>query len=734
LRYRLFQLAASGLLPLALVATLGVGWLVHERRQETQRSALEVARALATAVDAELRATISVLQSLGESDDLRPDRLRDFQALARRVAEHQGWRSVVVADRSGRILMSSALELGAASPRPVDAKTMDEALRTRKPVVGRVAEGPFQRGPAFAVRVPVVRNDQMVYVLSAVIPAERVLAVVTRHNVPATWTVAVFDQAGTRVARSRDHALQRPSPSMQAILDSGDPEGMGTARTLEGVETHGGYSRLRDSGWIVAVGISATEANKAIYPVLGAVVLGLLASLALSAFLARYFARRVSEPIDALKTAAAALGSSGRVALAPLGVAELDQVGQALTQASAERDRAAHERRANEAEREALLARVTEALRMAQEAGRSKDEFLAMLGHELRNPLAPIATALHLMARKGDERTRAESEVVERQLAHMTRLVDDLLDVSRITGKRLAMHFAPVRLGLVLQRAAEAARPMLGTRSLRLQFDPVTDQTWLSADEVRLAQVLNNLLGNAIKFTAPDGHIVLRARLDAGTAEVEVADDGLGMPPQVMEQVFDAFYQAPQGTDRAMGGLGLGLAIVRSLVEMHGGTVRAESEGPGQGSRFIVRLPTIAPPDLAPAPAPTAAVREGVGKVLVVDDNQDAADTAAALLEMSGYDVRTAYEPQAALRTFDTFGPDVAVLDIGLPGMSGYDLAAELRGHARGRHCRLVALTGYGTQGDVERAMTAGFNAHLAKPAEPRQLLETVERLMASET
>jgi CheY-like chemotaxis protein len=221
--------------------------------------------------------------------------------------------------------------------------------------------------------------------------------------------------------------------------------------------------------------------------------------------------------------------------------------------------------------------------------------------------------------------------------------------------------------------------------------------------------------------------------VDAGAAEVEVADDGLGMPPEVLGQVFDPFYQAPQGTDRALGGLGLGLAIVRSLVEMHGGTVRAESEGPGQGSRFIVRLPTIAPPDLAPAPAPTAAVREGAGKVLVVDDNQDAADTAAALLEMSGYDVRTAYEPQAALHTFDDFSPDVALLDIGLPGMSGYDLAAALRGHAHGRHCRLVALTGYGTQSDVERAMTAGFNAHLAKPAAPHQLLETVERLMADQ-
>lgn len=731
LRYRLFQLAASGLLPLALVATLVIAWLVQDRRDEAERSALEVSRALATAVDAELRATVSALQTLGLSDELHPAQMEAFQALARRVAERHGWRSVLLADNTGRVLMSSALQLGSASPQVVDAESMARAVTTRQPVVGRVADGPNKRGAAFAVRVPIVRGSEVEYVLSAVIPAEQVLSVVTRQGIAPSWLVGIYDQAGMRVARSSDHASDRPSPSLQAMLDSNGPQGSGTAITLEGAAAYTGYTRLRDSGWVVAVGVLASEANRAVYPLLGAVAGGLLASLALSAFLAWLLARRVSRPIDTLRSAAVALGTGDRVELQPLGVAELDQVAAALTQAGAERDRAARERRDAEAEREALLARVTEALRMAEEAGRSKDEFLAMLGHELRNPLAPIATALHLMERKGDDTTRSERAVVQRQLAHMTRLVDDLLDVARITGKRMAMHFEPVRLEALLDKAAETARPLLGERRLEIAASAPAREAWLSADEVRLGQVLNNLLGNAIKFTGPQGRIVVRAWREKDRVHIQVRDDGLGMTTEVVQHVFDTFYQAPQASDRPLGGLGLGLAIARSLVEMHGGTVEAASEGPGKGSCFTVRLPVAEAPAPAEEPPEAKPAQAAAGKVLVVDDNQDAADTAATLLELSGYSVATAYAPEAALATFDSFEPDVALLDIGLPGMSGYELAAQLRAHKRGGRCRLVALTGYGTQADVARAMQAGFDAHLTKPATPDALLETVDKMLA---
>ncbi|HSV79257.1 MAG TPA: hybrid sensor histidine kinase/response regulator, partial [Ramlibacter sp.] len=352
---------------------------------------------------------------------------------------------------------------------------------------------------------------------------------------------------------------------------------------------------------------------------------------------------------------------------------------------------------------------------------------LAMLGHELRNPLAPMATALHLMARKGDDRTRSERAVMERQVAHMKRLVDDLLDVSRITSKRLAMRFEPLAIADVVRHAAQAVEPALGLRRFSLEIAPEGEQLWVSGDEVRLAQVMANLLGNAVKFTGPQASVTLRLRRQGNDAEIRVEDTGEGMSPEVQGHVFELFYQAPQEADRARGGLGLGLTIVRSLVEMHGGSVRAESAGEGQGSAFTVCLPLI-PPPFQQAAADTDALPRGQAAVLVVDDNQDAADTAAALLEMAGYRVKVAYDPGVALAQLDEFSPDVALLDIGLPGMSGYELAARVRAHHNGNGTFLVALTGYGTQADVLRAQEAGFDRHLVKPAAPDTLLETIEQ------
>ena len=488
--------------------------------------------------------------------------------------------------------------------------------------------------------------------------------------------------------------------------------------------SHTGFSRLQNWGWVVATGISAEDANIGLYGVLGAVAAGMLASLALAAFLAWYFSRDVIHPIESLKEAAAALGRGAPVRLAPLGIAELEGVGQALEQASAERDRAARER-------EKLLAQVTEALRRAEDAGRSKDEFLAMLGHELRNPLAPMATALHLMARKGDPANRGEREVMERQVEHMKRLVDDLLDVSRITGKRLEMRMQPLRLADLVEHAGQVVQPVLGLRELAVEIDDDARGLWVTGDEVRLGQVLHNLLGNAVKFTGPQGRITLcLRRAGDAQAEIVVADNGVGMPPDVLVHVFDLFYQAPQGADRARGGLGLGLAIVRSLVEMHGGTVEAESAGDGRGSNFTLRFPTIAPPQPAASGGDGAAAPAGEGRVLLVDDNQDAADTAAALLEIAGYEVRVAYDPGVALALLDAFQPDVAVLDIGLPGISGYELAARVRAHRNGANCYLVALTGYGTAADVVKAHDAGFQQHLVKPAPPQALLEAIRHGM----
>jgi signal transduction histidine kinase/ActR/RegA family two-component response regulator len=728
LRFRLFLLAASGLLPLAIVAATVLAYLAGEREHDTQQNALAISRAIGTAVDAELRSTLGVLQTLAASDELDPQHLPQFHDLAARVAADQGWRSVVLADARGEVLLSSSQQLDTPRIAPVDPASMRLAIATRQPLVGNVTVGPRHADPAFAVRLPVMRDGTLRWVLSAVMSIDQVQAVLGRQAVPDSSVVAVFDRNLTRVARSKAGGGTRPSPSLEALLQSGPAEGTGRTITVEGTRSHTGYTRLPRWGWVVATGMSAMSASGGYYGGLGAVVAGLIASLALAAFLAWYYARDVIEPIETLKAAAGALGRGEPVAVPTLAIAELQDVAAALEIASAERDRAAQERRAAEAERETLLGRATEALHRAEEAGRSKDEFLAMLGHELRNPLAPMATALHLMARKGDPGTRAEREVMERQVAHMKRLVDDLLDVSRITGRRLEMRLQPLRLADLVRHAGQVVQPVLGLRRLQVEIAPEAANLWVSGDEVRLAQVLHNLLGNAVKFTGPEGTIRLALRPVADGAEIVVSDTGMGMPPEVLQRVFELFYQAPQGVDRSRGGLGLGLPIVRNLVEMHGGKVYAESPGAGHGSSITVHLPTIAAPALE-AEAPVAAdAPDGRGRVLLVDDNQDAADTAAALLELSGYQVQVAYDPGVALTLLDRFVPDVAVLDVGLPGLSGYELAARVRAHRNGQRCHLVALTGYGTAADISKAHEAGFQLHLVKPARPEALLEAVRQ------
>lgn len=734
LRTRLLLLAASGLLPLALMLAVGISYLVQQRGAEAQRAALDLSRALATAVDAELDSVAAVLETLGVSDELERADFRAFYDAARRVARQRGWRQVVLSDGEGRILMRTGEPYGTTvAATPVDPASLAKVIATRAPLVTGVVETPHQPSDSYAVRVPVLRGGSLVYVLTGVLSTESILKVLTLQKIPAGSVAAVFDATGKRIARSREvNQPREASPNLRKLLDRPGPQGVGVTTTREGIESHTGFTRLPGSGWVVAVGISVAETDRGLYGLLGSVGVGVAASLALSALLAWWFSRQVLLPIASLKEGAAALGRGNSLEFSAMDIAELNDVADALKAAAADRDAAADERNHHSAEREDLLARITVALKAAEDASRSKDQFLAMLGHELRNPLAPIATAVQLMERKGDPNTALERRIIERQLVHVTRLVDDLLDISRITGRRLSLQRVPVRLAELLRQLVENARPSLRQRALDLELGPGSETAWVLGDEVRLAQVFNNLLVNAIKFTPPGGAIRLHAAVVDGQAEVTVADTGVGISPQELDRIFEVFYQAPQSSDRSGGGLGLGLPIVRSLVQMHEGSVEASSAGAGRGARFTVRLPLCEPPALPPSqmqPVPVDVV-VGSGSILVVDDNHDAADTCAALLEIAGYTVRVAYSPEAALAALESFQPQLAVLDIGLPGMSGHELAAKMRAHPIGFAGKLVALTGYGQAADVVASERAGFDAHLTKPVAPSVLLELVGRLM----
>jgi signal transduction histidine kinase/ActR/RegA family two-component response regulator len=371
-----------------------------------------------------------------------------------------------------------------------------------------------------------------------------------------------------------------------------------------------------------------------------------------------------------------------------------------------------------------LYAEAEAALKQAQSANRAKDEFLAMLGHELRNPLAPIVTALKLMELRDGSHAAEERRIIERQVGHLSRLVDDLLDVSRITQGKIQLERAQVDMNSVVARALELTQPVFERRARPIELDLPADALAVSGDAVRLTQVLCNLLTNAAKFTPESARITLRLAEVDNHVEVTVEDAGRGIAPEMLPRVFDLFVQGAQPSDRQAGGLGLGLAIVRTLVHMHGGTVTAHSDGPGTGSRFTVRLAKADAPAASEMPRQRAQTPRGNGRVLLVDDNADAAETMARLLTLTGYEVRTANDAHAALALLDTFTADIGLLDIGLPGMDGYELARRLRADPRSRAMRLIALTGYGREPDRHRSAEAGFDEHFVKPVVVDRLLE----------
>jgi len=366
------------------------------------------------------------------------------------------------------------------------------------------------------------------------------------------------------------------------------------------------------------------------------------------------------------------------------------------------------------------------------EADRNKDEFLAMLAHELRNPLAPVRNALQILRTSdlSDERQRWSRDVMDRQVRHMARLVDDLLDVARIRGGLIALRKESVDLAAVLERAVETARPVLDAKRHELIVRPPSPPVRLVADPTRLAQVFSNLLQNAAKYTDEGGRIELTAGRDGDAVAVRVKDNGRGIRPSLLSKVFDLFTQGDRSLARTQGGLGIGLTLVRSLVQSHGGTVEAFSAGEGQGSEFVVRLPVVDSEVGAPSPAAeggTARRAVPARRILVVDDNRDGAESLALLLRTGGHEVRTAHDGPGALEAARAFRPHVVFLDIGLPGMDGYEVARRLRKEPGMEKGLLAALTGYGQEEDRRKAMEAGFNVHLVKPAD----IDTLQNIMA---
>lgn len=716
IRVLLARLVVLGLLPVAVLGAWAVYNTISAQRQATERSVVELSRALASAVDSELDATRQSLSALGRSDALISGDIRSFYDEAKNeVAAHPDWSAVVLTDGSGRPLFKTLLPFGSTDSRIIDPASLQRVLQSGAPAVGRLLPGLAK--PAFPVRVPVSIRGRLAYVITAAVLPDRMVEVLKRQREPKGWVISIFDSSTVRVARSVDQLGTvggSPMPELARLLKQPGAEGAGVTHTLEGEEVFTGFTRLTPDDWAVVVGAPTMEAKRMLMWSIGWYLAGILGSALACLVLSRRISGRIGDGVARIRNEAVRLSEGLPVDVVRSDITELDEMALALGTASqrlAENVRSAQD---------ALVAANTAAL--------AKDEFLAVLGHELRNPLAPMLTALHLIDLKASDVSVRERQIMRRQIDHMRRLVDDLLDVSRITRGKIEIRRDVVLMQSVVERSMETVEPAIKGRACPIDVQRCESALWVVGEETRLVQAVSNLLSNAVRYGGA-GRIRLSLREVDGMARLEVSDAGVGMDADTLAKVFEPFFQAPQGPARQIGGLGLGLAIVRSIVGLHGGAVSATSAGPGLGSTFMIELPIVSAPVSTGKPAATHA-RRRTGTVVVVDDNLDALEMVAAALRAAGHEVETISSAYDALARIPSLNPDVAILDLGMPGMDGFQLAAALRHADSGWNGRLVALTGYGQEADKARTLGAGFSLHFTKPVEIGELLTGIESII----
>ena len=706
LRSHLLVLTLLVLLPVSVFGVATTLWVADRERDAFERGATERTHTLLTAVDTELNGHLTSLQGLATSYPLQNGDFAAFRRQAERLLPmHAHWRAISLLEPSGEPLLAVGRPGGTAPP-PIPAAEVERTLDGRAPEISDLV--PNGEQGTFSVTVPVEAGGKL-HVLGVVVDARSILDLLTPQRLQRDWVAAVLDRQGNVVARTSaaegfpDAAIAQ---NLRTALEA-TSEGWIRHELAGGGETYTPYSRSARSGWTVAMAIPAADVEAITGHTMLLLAVWLLFALLIAVMLAAGFSRRIAEPIVELAEAAKALGRGTKIS-PPAGapVREVRDVSRALI-ASA---RAVGERE------EKLIA-----------ADRAKDEFLAMLGHELRNPLSALTSATQVL-NAGRRVSKASSEavtIISRQVEHMTRIVDDLLDVGRASSGKIRLKRKPLDLAHTIAEAARALERTSTFDDLDVHVD--TEPVWINGDEARIEQIALNLLENAAKYTPAGGTIRVCVRPEGDEAVFEVVDDGIGISADLLPRVFDLFVQGQTTMDRNVGGLGIGLTLVKRLAELHNGTVTAESGGMDKGARFELRFPAIDPPEAAAAPARGAHKVHELRKVLLVEDNEDARHALLTMLRHYGFRTFAAADGLEGIAVAAEVQPDAAVIDIGLPQYDGFEVARQLRAGPGGGRLFLVALTGYSSREARRNAMDAGFDEFLIKPVSPTALADLIE-------
>lgn len=722
IRHQLALTIAAVVAPIACLAIVSLVALQHVQREAELRLVGERVSALRLALDTEITATVRVLRTFGDAPAGAPVQVPTAPPtqnggggdgaepghdprLTRLLQGNPLWAAITLRSADGTVLAQARQDGGGPDPAADIAQRAVVADGDEPVFSDLLPAGPGRYVTVIAV--PLRRGPQRL-VVSVTIAQQAWLALLRRHPIVEGATLTLSDRSSRIIARTLNNEQWVGKPSHPDFWRHtiGRDQGRFVARGMEEQTFYSAFSRLRTSGWILGTGVPSERVDAGVMVPASLTLVGLVIAVGCAVLLAVVLSRRLTQSMQRLADAA-----TGHAAPSPpLALAEAEEVRRLM---------------------QATLGNEARARAEAERASRAKDEFLAMLAHELRNPLSAIRSAITLLEleRTTPDMQRRAREVLSRQTGHMTTLINEMLDAARLTTGKVTLDRRPVDLAACARRVIEAFSAAGRTQHLRLQVDLAPAP--VSGDETRLEQVIANLLDNAAKYT-PDGRAVrLCVAHDGAEAVLTIEDDGSGIAAELLPHVFDPFSQAERTLDRSQGGLGLGLTVVRGLVELHGGRVEAHSAGPGRGARFVVRLPTLAADGARSDALASAAPILPPQRIVLVEDNLDSQEMVAAVLRSAGHVVSCASDGEAGIVLARQQAPEVALVDLGLPGTDGLQVARRLRELPALRDTVLLALTGYGDPGTRRLAGDAGFDAFLQKPFDAAAFADAVRAVRA---
>jgi signal transduction histidine kinase/ActR/RegA family two-component response regulator len=717
LRTHYLLLAFSILVPAAVFCSIALNLMLNAQRDSVTQRIEESARLSAMVIDADIDRAQSVLQALSGSQALALGDLARFDAEARAANAGAGAWMIMYDDR-GQQLINTRHPFGRPLPKRRDRAQVEQLFSSGKWNVSGMRWGDELKNNFVMVELPVTLPSGMRYIVAQAFSPAFFARSFAGRAIPLSWMVAVLDGDGTIIAHrqlAEQVALEKAAPGLLKQIRSASSGALKHV-TGEGTEVYAAFTHSALSDWSIVMGAPVEEIDAAVWHGVGAIAFGLGIAILAALTLTIFTGRRLVQFAASAAQAARRLGRGQQVAsLAPSGIRELDDLNESIIDASGRLRIEMDSRSLAERERNELLVLEKNARARAEEQNAAKDEFLAMLGHELRNPLSAVANAVYIIdsGQPVSEHLLGRARaVLRRQTEHLRKLVDDLLEVNRALMGKLTLHMAPVDLGDAVRHCVDTLQAGGRTDGFALQVE--TAPALVNADLTRLVQIVDNILDNALKYTPAGGRIEVAVRHSGGQAEFVVRDSGIGIAPELLPKVFNIFAQGKQSLQRDQGGLGIGLSLVRQLVEMHGGTVEIVSEGTGRGATVTIRLPLLAA--VAAAPALPVAASGAPRRVLLIEDNEDAREMMAALLELLSCEVLSASAGPEGIALAAARQPGIAFIDIGLAGMDGYAIARALRADPATAQIELIALTGYGSDDDRRRAFEAGFAHHFTKP------------------